>query len=143
MHDDLVGRDFTAPDIDVTWLTDITEHPTGEGKLYMCDQELRREPDRRLLDGATDDLRPRRRSPAQRHHASVTPGHDRALRQRQSQTRSRKYVLALHAAGLVGSMGRVGACADNAAMEPFFALLLNNVLNRQRRTTATNSDSQS
>jgi putative transposase len=32
-------------------------------------------------------------------------------------------------------MGRVGACADNAAMEPFFALLQNNVLDRQRWAT--------
>ena len=30
-------------------------------------------------------------------------------------------------------MGRVGACADNAAMESFFSLLQKNVLNRQRR----------
>ena len=37
--------------------------------------------------------------------------------------------------GLVGSMGRVGACGDNAAMESFFALLQNNVLDRQRWTT--------
>ena len=29
-------------------------------------------------------------------------------------------------------MGRVGACADNAAMESFFSLLQNNVLSRQR-----------
>jgi putative transposase len=29
-------------------------------------------------------------------------------------------------------MGRVGACADNAAMESFFALLQKNVLNRRR-----------
>ncbi len=29
-------------------------------------------------------------------------------------------------------MGRVGACADNAAMESFFALLQKNVLNTQR-----------
>jgi transposase InsO family protein len=29
-------------------------------------------------------------------------------------------------------MGRVGACADNAAMESFFALLQKNVLDRQR-----------
>jgi putative transposase len=29
-------------------------------------------------------------------------------------------------------MGRVGACADNAAMESFFSLLQKNVLNRQR-----------
>jgi transposase InsO family protein len=36
VHDDLVARDFTAPAVDVKWLTDITEHPTGEGKLYLC-----------------------------------------------------------------------------------------------------------
>ena len=29
-------------------------------------------------------------------------------------------------------MGRVGACADNAAMESFFALLRKNVLDRRR-----------
>ena len=32
-------------------------------------------------------------------------------------------------------MGRVGACADNAAMESFFSLLQKNVLNRQRWLT--------
>ncbi len=37
--------------------------------------------------------------------------------------------------GLVGSMGRVGACGDNAAMESFFALLQNDVLNRRRWAT--------
>ena len=37
--------------------------------------------------------------------------------------------------GLTGSMGRVGACADNAAMESFFALLQKNVLDRQRWAT--------
>jgi putative transposase len=36
VHDDLVGRDFTAAGPDRTWLTDITEHPTAEGKLYLC-----------------------------------------------------------------------------------------------------------
>ncbi|TSD93617.1 transposase, partial [Skermania sp. ID1734] len=37
--------------------------------------------------------------------------------------------------GLHGSMGRVGACGDNAAMESFFALLQRNVLDRQRWST--------
>ena len=37
--------------------------------------------------------------------------------------------------GLTGSMGRVGACGDNAAMESFFALLQKNVLDRQRWET--------
>ena len=36
-------------------------------------------------------------------------------------------------------MGRVGACADNAAMESFFALLQKNVLNR-RRSWVTRQD---
>ncbi len=34
--------------------------------------------------------------------------------------------------GLAGSMGRIGACGDSAAMESFFALLQKNVLDRQR-----------
>ena len=36
VHDDLVTRQFTAAARDRTWLTDITEHPTTEGKLYLC-----------------------------------------------------------------------------------------------------------
>jgi transposase InsO family protein len=35
-HDDLVRRDFTASRPNELWLTDITEHPTSEGKLYLC-----------------------------------------------------------------------------------------------------------
>jgi putative transposase len=36
VHDDLVRREFTAERPNQLWLTDITEHPTGEGKLYLC-----------------------------------------------------------------------------------------------------------
>jgi putative transposase len=36
VHDDLIRRDFTATAPNAKWLTDITEHPTGEGKLYLC-----------------------------------------------------------------------------------------------------------
>jgi len=36
VHDDLVQRVFSAPAPDLVWLTDITEHPTLEGKLYCC-----------------------------------------------------------------------------------------------------------
>jgi putative transposase len=36
VHDDLVARQFTADGPDKTWLTDITEHPTAQGKLYLC-----------------------------------------------------------------------------------------------------------
>src|SRR3954447_25148221 len=36
VHDDLLARDFTAAGLDEKWLADITEHPTAEGKLYLC-----------------------------------------------------------------------------------------------------------
>jgi len=50
---------------------------------------------------------------------------------RGSQFRSRKHLHALNRYGMVGSMDRVGAAGDNAAMESFFALLQNNVLDRK------------
>jgi hypothetical protein len=45
---------------------------------------------------------------------------------RGSQFRSHTFTRALHEQGLRGSMGRVGACADNAAMESFFSPLQKN-----------------
>ena len=35
-HDDLVKRQFSANAPNHLWLGDITEHPTKEGKLYVC-----------------------------------------------------------------------------------------------------------
>lgn len=49
--------------------------------------------------------------------------------------RSRKFVHALNRHGMVGSMGRVGAAGDNAAMESWFALLQKNVLDRRAWAT--------
>jgi predicted XRE-type DNA-binding protein len=54
---------------------------------------------------------------------------------RGSQFRSDAFVRTMRDAGLHGSMGRVGACADNAAMKSFFSLLQKNVLNRRRWAT--------
>jgi transposase InsO family protein len=36
VHDDRVERDFSADAPNRRRLTDTTEHPTGEGKLYLC-----------------------------------------------------------------------------------------------------------
>ncbi|PZS31284.1 MAG: hypothetical protein DLM59_10125 [Pseudonocardiales bacterium] len=36
VHDDLLERDFTADTVNSKSLTGLTEHPTGEGKLYLC-----------------------------------------------------------------------------------------------------------
>jgi putative transposase len=52
-----------------------------------------------------------------------------------AQFRSGVFARTLKDHGLTGSMGRVGACGDNAAMESFFALLQNNVLDRHRWQT--------
>ena len=36
VHDDLVQRRFVADAPDRLWCTDVTEHPTGEGKVYCA-----------------------------------------------------------------------------------------------------------
>lgn len=54
---------------------------------------------------------------------------------RGGQFRSRRFQTELDRAGLIRSMGRVGAAGDYAAMESVFALLQKNVLNRRRWAT--------
>jgi len=135
VHDDLVDRDFTADAANVTWLTDITEHPTAEGKLYMCaikDVWSTRIVGYSIGPRMTAELAVSALSNAValRGPAGTTVHSDRG-----SQFRSTKFVTALKNHGLVGSMGRVGACGDNAAMESFFSLLQKNVLDRQRWTS--------
>ena len=135
VHDDLVDRDFTAPAANVTWLTDITEHPTAEGKLYLCaikDVWSTRIVGYSMSSRMTAALAVSALSNAValRDPAGTTVHSDRG-----SQFRSNAFVIALKNHGLVGSMGRVGACGDNAAMESFFSLLQKNVLDRQRWTS--------
>ncbi|MEU0132204.1 IS3 family transposase [Streptomyces sp. NPDC006289] len=139
VHDDLVRRDFTADGPNRLWLTDITEHPTAEGKLYLCavkdvfskrivgysiDERMKS----RLAVAALDNAVARRDSVA-----GCVLHSDRG-----SQFRSRKFVRALGRYQIVGSIGRVGAAGDNAAMESFFSLLQKNVLDR--RTWATRQE---
>ena len=52
-----------------------------------------------------------------------------------AQFRSTKLLAELRRHDLVGSTGQVGSAGDNAAMESFFALLQNNVLDRRRWTS--------
>lgn len=54
---------------------------------------------------------------------------------RESRFRSKAYRRMIKNTGLQGSMGRVGACGDNAAMESFFALVQKNVLDTRRWET--------
>ena len=136
VHDDLVARQFTAGAPDQIWLTDITEHPTSEGKLYLC--AIKDVYSNRIV-GYSIDSRMKSRLAVAALNNAVARRPDVAgcvlHTDRGSQFRSRKFVRALSRHGLVGSMGRVGAAGDNAAMESFFALLQNNVLDRRTWST--------
>jgi transposase InsO family protein len=136
VHDDLVERDFTASAPDQLWLTDITEHRTTEGKLYLC--AIKDVYSNRIVGYSIDSRMKASLAVASLRNAiglrrptgTVTVHSDRG-----SQFRSKAYVRTLKHNGLTGSMGRVGACGDNAAMESFFALLQKNVLDRRRWET--------
>ncbi|MFC9248932.1 IS3 family transposase [Streptomyces sp. NPDC057136] len=139
VHDDLVRRDFTADGPNRLWLTDITEHPTAEGKLYLC--AIKDVFSKRIV-GYSIDARMKSRlavaaldnAVARRDSVAGCVLHS----DRGSQFRSRKFVRALDHHQIVGSIGRVGAAGDNAAMESFFSLLQKNVLDR--RTWATRQE---
>jgi len=135
VHDDLVLRQFTAERVNQLWLTDITEHRTDEGKLYLCaikDMHSRRIVGYSISDRMTSALA----VSAVRNAVRLRGPVDTILHSdRGSQFRSKVFVRTLKSNGLTGSMGRVGACGDNAAMESFFSLLQKNVLDRKRWAT--------
>jgi transposase InsO family protein len=121
---DLIVRDFTAPAPDTRWVADLTEFPTLEGKLHLAgimDLYSGRivgwaMGPRRTAELAVDALVmaiARRRPPAGViHHADNGSQYtscsftDRALDE-----------------NVALSFGRVGTCADNAAMEAFWSTL--------------------
>lgn len=132
VFDDRVQRSFCASAANELWLTDITEHRTGEGKLYLCavkDVFSNRIVGYSISDRMRSSLAVQaiENAVARRGEVAGCVVHS----DRGSQFRSRCFASALHRHGLIGSMGRVGAAGDNAAMESFFALLQKNVLNRR------------
>lgn len=136
MHDDLVKRDFSAQRPNELWLTDITEHKTGEGKLYLC--AIKDVYSNRIV-GYSIDSTMKSRIAVNALDSAVARRGDVAgcivHSDRGSQFRSRKFLRALTRHDLLGSMGRVAAAGDNAAMESFFSLLQKNVLDRQSWAT--------
>ena len=129
---DLVRRQFTPPAPDQLWVADLTQHHTAEGWLYagiVLDAFSRRvvgwstgaRPDAALaVDALTMALRQRRPGPGVVHHSDHG-----------AQYTSLAFGRALHAAGMHGSMGRVGSAYDNAVAESFFASLQTELLDRQ------------
>jgi putative transposase len=130
--DDLVVRQFQPDGPNRLWVADITEHPTGDGRVYCAvvidawsrmvvgwsiADHLRAE----LVVDALDMARWRRKPPAGQtvHHSDHG-----------TQYTSWAFGQRLRAAGLLGSMGTVGDALDNAVAESFFATLQTELLDR-------------
>jgi transposase InsO family protein len=135
-HDDRVLRNFRADAPNRLWLWDITEHPTAEGKLYLC--AIKDVYSNRIVGYSISD-RMKSRIAVNALASAVQRRRDVAgcivHSDRGSQFRSRKVLRELGRHDLLGSMGKVASAGDNAAMESFFSLLQKNVLDRHRWAT--------
>lgn len=122
---DLVERAFDPAEPDRLWCMDITEHPTGTGKIYLAvvlDAFSRRVVGWSIADhiraelvaDAIDMATLRRRPPEGQTVAHSDHG---------SQFTSWLFGNRLRTAGLLGSMGSIGDCFDNSVVESFFGTL--------------------
>jgi putative transposase len=128
---DLVERRFHRDDPDRLWVTDITEHPTREGKVYcavVLDVFSRR------VVGWSIDASP----PA----ALVTNALGMAIEGRRpdgtvihsdqgTQFTSWAFTRRALDSGLMPSMGAVGSCFDNALIESFWSRMQVELLDRR------------
>jgi putative transposase len=133
---DLVRRQFDRTGPNQLWVTDITEHPTREGKLY-CAVVL--DACSRRVVGWSIDTTPTA--------ALVTNALGMAIQSRRPaagtlihsdqgvQFTSWVFSQRARASGLVPSMGGVGACYDNAMMESFWSRMQVELLDRRRWRT--------
>lgn len=135
VHDDLVARKFQADGPDRLWVTDITQHRSSEGWVYLAvvlDIWSRRVVGWAISDRITADIvvdalemaRLRRR-----------PGGTIVHSDRGAQYTSWVFGHRLREAGLLGSMGRIGCGLDNAVAESFFGSMQIELLDRQAWTT--------
>lgn len=134
VHDDLVQRRFVAETPDRLWLTDITEHPTREGKVYLAavlDVYSRRIVGWSIADHLRSELVVDALEMA-RWRRRPTTGQTILHSDRGSQYTSWAFGHRLRAAGILGSMGRVGSAYDNAMMESFFGTLQLELLDRRQ-----------
>jgi putative transposase len=133
--DDLVNRQFSVDGPDRLWVSDITEHPTATGKVYLAvvlDAWSRRVIGWSIADHIRAELVVdalqmavwRRRPPARQvvHHSDHG-----------SQYTSWAFGRRLRAAGVLGSMGSIGDAYDNAMAESFFSTLQRELLDQRPR----------
>ena len=134
---DLVTRDFGRSQANELWVTDITEHPTREGKVYCCvvlDAWSRRvvgwsidsSPNAALVTNALGMAIDGRR-PAE----GTTVIHSDQGTQFTSWAFTRRAI----DSGLLPSMGSKGDCYDNAMIESFWSRMQVELLNRRRWST--------
>jgi transposase InsO family protein len=133
--DDLVHRAFGRPGPDQLWVTDITEHPTREGKVY-CAVVLDTF-SRRVVGWSIDSTQT---------STLVTNALGMAISNRNpqqtvihsdhgTQYTSWAFTRRLQESGLVASMGSIGDCYDNGLMESFWGRMQTELLNRRRWRT--------
>jgi len=134
--EDLLMREFNADRKNQKWVIDITEIPTGEGKLYVATvQDLctKRVPGWSMSRRQTRDLALQAVLMAL---LQCDEGDEVILHSDQgSQFTSGDYQRLLQRHKVTCSMGAVGTCADNAAAESFFALLKRDRIHRRRYAT--------
>jgi len=136
---DLVGRDFAAERINQKWCGDLTEIPTGEGKLYLATVEDLAS--RRLCGFAIGEHHDCELARAALCMAAATRGgtitgtifHS----DKGGEYTGNLFAETCQALGVVQSMGRVGSALDNAAAESFNSTLEWELLSRQRFATKT------
>jgi putative transposase len=134
--DDLVNRQFSVDGPDRLWVMDATEHPTGEGKVYLAvvlDAWSRRVIGWSIADHIRAELMVDALQMAlwRRQPDAQTITHS----DHGSQYTSWAFGRRLRASGLLGSMGSIGDAYDNAMAESFFGTLQLELLDRQRWTS--------
>lgn len=142
---DVLRRDFTAPAPNRKWCGDITEIPTGEGKLYLATVlDLF---SRRLLACPISEHPNAELCMDAIKIAAATRGGREAIEgvifhsdRGTTYTASPFVILCRDRLGIRQSMGRVGSCFDNAAAESFFSTLEHEVLSRH--TFATKAEAR-
>jgi putative transposase len=135
VHDDLVNRQFSVQGPNRLWCTDITEHPTAEGKVYCCavlDVFSRRIVGWSIADHMRAELVV---DALQMARWTRRPDGTVVHSDRGSQYTSWIFGHRLRQAGLLGSMGRVASSVDNTMMESFWSTMQRELLDRRRWTT--------
>ncbi len=134
---DLLQRHFSAPAINQRWCGDLTEIPTGEGKLYLAaveDLASRRVPGFAIDEHHDAELA----TGALKMAAAVRGGDVRGVvfhSDRGSEYSAELFKAACRALGVTQSMSRVGSALDNAAAESFFSTLEFECLRKHRFAT--------